>query len=133
MMTLTSRGGSTPIEMASMRMECSARLLRHAGSRRMAPASKYRDVFSWRGRDQLRLKARGPNRPCFESSKLRSSVGPGEGDLVERLGPELLRGARHHAAAQRAVKFRRAIVVGERPDHHALQAALQQVAPRRGE
>src|SRR6195952_6120681 len=63
----------------------------------------------------------------------RSSVGPGEGDLVERLRPELLRGARHHAAAEGAVKLRGRIVVGQGPDHHALEPALQQVAPCSGE
>src|SRR5882762_6403563 len=65
----------------------------------------------------------------FEVLRARqSSIGPGEGDLVERLGPEFLRRARDHTAAEGAVKLRRGIVVGERPDHHALQAALQQVA-----
>src|SRR5882724_1706663 len=57
-----------------------------------------------------------------------NSISPGEGDLVERLGPEFLRRARDHAATEGAVKLRRGIIVGERPDHHALQAALQQVA-----
>src|ERR1700675_3659449 len=66
-------------------------------------------------------------------SKRPPSVGPGEGDLVERLGPEFLGGARDHAAAEGAIKFRRRIVVGQRPDHHALQPPLQQVAPRGGE
>src|SRR6195256_6901052 len=64
---------------------------------------------------------------CFEPR--RNSIGPGEGDLVERLGPEFLRRARDHAATEGAVKLRRDMVVGERPDPHALQAALQQVAP----
>src|SRR5258708_25812366 len=36
---------------------------------------------------------------------LQTSVGPGEGDLVERLGAELLRGARDHAAAEGAVEL----------------------------
>src|SRR5580698_3921816 len=71
------------------------------------------------------------------SAKKRGSgkalVGPGEGDLVERLGAELLGRARHHAAAEGAIKLRRRIVVGERPDHHAFQAALQQVAAGGGE
>src|ERR1700744_1209155 len=61
------------------------------------------------------------------------SVGPGERDLVERLRPELLRGARDHTAAERAIEFGGGIVVGERPDHHALQAALRQIALGRGE
>src|SRR5580693_8248732 len=59
-----------------------------------------------------------------------TSIGPGEGDLVERFGPEFLRGARDHAAAEGTIELGRGIVVGQRPDHHALQAALQQVAPR---
>src|SRR5437016_10596788 len=59
----------------------------------------------------------------------QASGGPGERDLVERFGPELLRGACDHAAAERAIEFRRRIVVGERPDHHALQPALDQIAP----
>src|SRR6476620_4475205 len=57
-------------------------------------------------------------------------IGPGEGNLVERFGPELLRGARHHAAAERAIELGRRIIVGKRPDYHALQAALRQIAPR---
>src|SRR5579872_5715379 len=61
------------------------------------------------------------------------SVRPGERDLVERLRPELLRGTRHHAPAERAIELGRRLVVGKRPDHHALQAALHQVAPRRRE
>ena len=48
------------------------------------------------------------------------STGPGERDFVERLRPEFLRGARYHPSAQRAVEFRREIVIGERPYHHAL-------------
>src|SRR6185369_13608294 len=58
------------------------------------------------------------------------SVRPGEGDLVERLRPELFRRAGHHAAAQRAIEFGRRLVVGQRPDHHALEAALHEVAAR---
>src|SRR6202140_3520671 len=67
------------------------------------------------------------------NDKKQSSVAPGEGNLVERFGPELLRGAGDHAAAQRPVKLRRRFVVGQRPDYHALQAALQEVAARGGE
>src|SRR5882724_3429693 len=66
-------------------------------------------------------------------AKYRTSVSPGEGDLVERLRPEFLRGPRHHPPAEGAVEFGRMYVVGERPDHHALQAALHQVALGRGE
>src|SRR5262249_54196900 len=66
-------------------------------------------------------------------NRWESSVRPGERDLVERLRPELLRGARDHAAAERAIEFGGGIVVGERPDHHALQAALREVALGRGE
>src|SRR5579859_5087541 len=60
-------------------------------------------------------------------------IGPGEGDLVERLRPESFRRTRHHAAAERAIKFGGGIVVRERPDHHALQAALRQIALGGGE
>src|SRR5258705_13322129 len=60
-------------------------------------------------------------------------VGPGESDLVERLEPEFFRGARDHAATERAIELRRRIVVGECPDHHALQAALQEIAAGGGE
>src|SRR6266481_2389442 len=111
MMTLTSRGGSIPIEMASMRMDGSAG--------RVA-------VKSW-----IRTR-RGPGPVSRRFETRRSSMGPGEGDLVERLGPEFLGTARDHAAAEGAIKLRRSIVVGERPDHHAFQPALQQIAPRGG-
>src|SRR5579872_3786454 len=59
------------------------------------------------------------------------SVRPGERDLVERLRPELLRGTRHHPPAERAVELGRRLVVGKCPDHHALEAALHEVAPCR--
>src|SRR5205807_10549453 len=67
------------------------------------------------------------------TSEGRRLIGPGERDLVERFGPELFRGARDHPAAERTIKLRRRVVVRERPHHHALQPALQQVAPCRGE
>src|SRR6266404_324573 len=66
-------------------------------------------------------------------TKRSASVGPGESDLIERFGPELLGGAGHHAAPERAVEFRGGVVIGQRPDHHALQPALHQVAPSGGE
>src|ERR1700754_3256103 len=66
-------------------------------------------------------------------AKYRTSIRPGERDLVERLRPEFLRGPRHHPPAEGAVEFGRMFVVGERPDHHALQAALHQVALGGGE
>src|SRR5690348_18125686 len=62
-----------------------------------------------------------------------SSIGPGEGDLVERFRPEPLRGASDHAAAKGAVKFGGGVVVRERPDHHATQAALAEVPLGGGE
>src|SRR6478672_9007762 len=62
-----------------------------------------------------------------------SSIGPSEGNLVERFRPETLRGACHHAAAQGTVELGGWIVVRERPHHHALQAALHQVAAGRSE
>ena len=58
---------------------------------------------------------------------------PGVGDLIERLGAELLRRARDRAAAERAIEFHRRLVVGQRPDHEALQAALHQILARGGE
>src|ERR1700749_104162 len=87
------------------------------------------------GRNRI---AQGWNRRRFDRPSwpgviaVGSLVGPGEGDLVERLGAELFRRARHHAAAEGAVELRRRIVVGQRPDHHALEDALQQVAAGRG-
>src|ERR1700759_2044026 len=62
-----------------------------------------------------------------------NSIGPGESDLVQRLDAETLRGARHHAAAERTVELGRRIVVGQRPHHHAAQAALAEVAAGGGE
>src|SRR5215472_16761488 len=62
-----------------------------------------------------------------------SSAGPGEGDFVEGAGAEAFGGAGHRLATERAVEADRRLVVRERPDHQALQAALHQVAPRRGE
>src|ERR1043165_7081111 len=61
------------------------------------------------------------------------SVLPPERDLIETLGPEAFRRARHRAAAERLVETDRRVVVGERPDHQALQSALRQIAPRRRE
>src|SRR6516162_3866414 len=62
-----------------------------------------------------------------------SSAGPGEGDFVEGAGAEAFGGAGHRLAAERPVEADRRLVVRERPDHQALQSALHQVAPRRGE
>ena len=59
-----------------------------------------------------------------------SSALPGEGDLIEHLGAEPLRGARDRAAAERAIEFDRRFVVGQRPHHHALQSALRHVLAR---
>src|SRR5215472_1624291 len=61
------------------------------------------------------------------------SARPGEGDFVEGAGAEAFGGAGHRLAAERPVEADRRLVVRERPDHQALQAALHQVAPRRGE
>src|SRR5215471_8786706 len=60
-------------------------------------------------------------------------VGPGEGDLVERFWPEALRRACDHAPAERTVKLGGRIVIRQRPHHHALQAALGEIAARRVE
>src|SRR5947207_15323471 len=61
-------------------------------------------------------RARTPLALSRGNDRSGTSVGPGEGDLVERLRAKLLRGARHHAAAERAIEFGRGFVVGERPD-----------------
>src|SRR6266487_2679050 len=58
---------------------------------------------------------------------------PGEGDFVEGAGTEAFGGAGHRLATERPVEADRRLVVRERPDHQALQAALHQVASRRGE
>src|ERR1700743_2867946 len=63
----------------------------------------------------------------------RALICPGEGDLVERLRPEPFRGAPHHPPDKRAIEFGGTIVVGERPDHHALQTALHEVTLGRRE
>src|ERR1700687_288033 len=58
---------------------------------------------------------------------------PGERHLVERLVAESLGGARNRAAAERAIELDGRIVVGQRPNHQAAQAALGEIAPGRGE
>src|SRR5690349_24974756 len=58
---------------------------------------------------------------------------PGEGDLVEQLVAELFRRAGDRAAAERPIELDRGLVVGQRPHHQALHAALHEVAPRSGE
>jgi len=59
-----------------------------------------------------------------------ASALPGEGDLIEHLAAEALRGARNRAAAERAIEFDRGLIVGQRPHHHALQSALRHVLAR---
>src|SRR5882757_5972747 len=61
------------------------------------------------------------------------SAVPGEGDFVEDAGAEPFGGTRHRLAAERAIEADRGLVVRQRPDHQALQAALLQVASRRRE
>src|SRR5262249_19956661 len=61
------------------------------------------------------------------------STCPGEGDLVEGAGAEPFGGTGHRLAAERAIEADGWLVVRQRPDHQALQPALHQVAPRRGE
>src|SRR5215813_1489687 len=61
------------------------------------------------------------------------SAGPGEGDFVEGAGAEAFGGTSHRLATERPVEADRRLVVRERPNHQALQSALHQVAPRRGE
>ena len=57
---------------------------------------------------------------------------PAERDLIEALGAEALRRARDRSAAERPVELDRRIVVGQRPDHQALQvrSARDRAAPR---
>src|ERR1700679_1807512 len=113
MMTLTSRGGSIPSEMASMRMDGSA-----------WPKVRWLEVNSAIGA-ATRPVSSGCETPEVPKDPVgRGLVAPGEGDLVERLRSELLGRTRHHAAAEGAVKLGRGFVVRERPDHHALQSAL---------
>src|ERR1051325_1436245 len=71
--------------------------------------------------------------PAASICRATSSVLPAERDLIETLLPEALRGACDRAAAERLVECDGGLVVGERPDHQALEAALRQIAPRRGE
>src|SRR5262245_22277095 len=61
------------------------------------------------------------------------SGAPGEGDLVQGARAELLRRARHGAAAERAIELDRRLVVGQRPDHQALEPALRKIAAGGGE
>src|SRR6266516_2679535 len=70
----------------------------------------------------------GADRACRNRS-----AGPGEGDFVEGAGAEPFGGAGHRLAAERPIEADGRLVVRERPDHQALQPALHQVAPRRGE
>ena len=71
-------------------------------------------------------------RDCRYGRRLTDTASalPGVGDLIERLGAEPLRRARDRAAAERAVEFDRRLVVGQRPDHEALQPALREIALR---
>ena len=56
--------------------------------------------------------------------------------MARACGPpsiEALGGTRNRAAAERAIELDGRIVVGQRPDHQAAQAALGEIAPGRGE
>ncbi len=64
-----------------------------------------------------------------QPTRRRSAV-PGERDLVEHARPEAFGGACHRLAAQRAIEADRGLVVGQSPDHQALQPALLEVAAR---
>src|SRR5664279_38420 len=59
-----------------------------------------------------------------------SALLPGVSDLVERLGAEALRRAGDSAATERTIKLHRRFVIGQRPHHQALQAALHQILAR---
>src|SRR5690349_14021828 len=58
---------------------------------------------------------------------------PGVGDLVEQLVAEFLRRAGDRSAAERPVEVDGRLVVGQRPHHEALHAALHEIAPCRRE
>src|SRR5262249_4141713 len=62
----------------------------------------------------------------------RSAI-PAESDLGQDACAKPLGGSRHRLAGKRAVEAYGRLVVRERPDHQALQPALRQVAPGRGE
>src|SRR5262249_55808265 len=61
------------------------------------------------------------------------SVRPGEGALIEGARAEAFERAGHRLAAERPVETYRLLVIRERPYDEALQPALRQVTPRRGE
>ena len=86
------------------------------------------------GKDAGPLRKQKPGKCRASRSNSNSeSVIPGEGHLIEALFAETLRGAGDRLAAERLVELHRRIVVGQRPDHEALQSALGEVAARRGE
>src|SRR5438445_12752591 len=60
-----------------------------------------------------------------------ASVAPGKRYLFETAPAKALRRPRDRLAAERLVELHRRLVVGQRPDHHALQSALREVAARR--
>src|SRR5262249_53980109 len=88
--------------------------------------------FEW---NALQAKKRGRWPPCPSSGRSTASglSAPGEGDLVERPDAELLGGASHRAAPQRAVELDRRLVVRQCPHDQALEPALREVAARGGE
>src|SRR5262245_4119992 len=67
---------------------------------------------------------------CNAGTRVSSAL-PSVGDLVQDLAAESLGGARDRAAAKVAVEIDRDLVVGQRPDHQAVHAALSEIAPRR--
>src|SRR5258708_18796879 len=76
---------------------------------------------------------KSPALPGFINRLQLDSVAPGERNLFETAAAKALRGSRDRLAAERTVELHRGLVVGQRPDHQALQSALRQIAPRRGE
>src|SRR5690349_8832038 len=109
MMTFTSRGGSTPIGIASMRMNGSVRFLgpaidaRLAGTPDRAPQGRRTpDRDNWggfaldRAPNQWDLGSKRARRQTGDAVRTAGSVGPGESDLVERFRSESLGGAGHH-------------------------------------
>src|SRR6187549_2154453 len=95
-------------------------------------------VMSTRGSPaRTRPRASSPTRKRAISSAGKTirrneaaSALPGEGDLIEHLAAEALRGARNRAAAERAIEFDRGLIVRQRPHHHALQSALRHILAR---
>ena len=100
----------------------------HAGSRR-----RWADDYRLSAAQYAARRVHAERPAGAEDLIIGNASLPGVGDLVERLGAEALRGAGDRAAAERAIEFHRRLVIGQRPHHQALQAALHEVLARGGE